>query len=375
HAVAAAADDGLRRHAADPEPAPLWSPSPGILRATAADPMTWFADERGALTVAVRQAADSGRGVAAWTIAQRLDGYLDLVGYLDERDWLLRNGLRAAVKAGDRRGEACLLHRMAHAQNTRDDFAAAQTTIDRASTLYRELGDARGIGCLMARSGHLARMVGDLPQAVELGEQAVAAAEEAGDPEVLADALTELSLTLRDAGRPAEALALLERAGTLEMADIMRSWVLHVHGVQLRDAGRLAEAEEPLLEAHAMVSRLRADRLVATTGVILALLYAGQGRDGEAERLANRSLEHFRLIGQPWGVGTSISVLGRVARNRGELVSAATHFREALAIWRRLGMPKRVAEMLTTLAEICEEMGDAEAAAVYQAERASLASA
>jgi hypothetical protein len=196
-ALAAAADDTLAHWIGlDPEPAPRWRPGSGTLDNAAADAMSWFDEERDALTRAVRQAAGTGQAAIACALAQRMSTYLELTGHYDQWRDVLVLALGAADRAQDRQGQATMLGLLMQVEAIRDDHLSSLRYAALALDAYRlvttEPGSPPTGSTQPSARLDAARMRGD---ALAVGLEAC-----------------QLAVSTRLAGQPADYLSLLEEA-------------------------------------------------------------------------------------------------------------------------------------------------------------------
>lgn len=369
-ALAGRADDALLRFALDPYPVPSWQPPADLGDAAHADPAGWFADERAALLVAVRQAADAGRASLAWPLAMRLSSYLSSGGPTDEWRRVLDAALTVATFVGDQPGVAAMHRLMAEVEILCDDLAAARAALDRAQRPYREVSAWHSDALLLPRMALMRFKEDDLDGATSDYVTALAAAQRLGDPLVMAYA--HYGLVVVHAMR--ESLdSLLEEYATLlaefeAIGGVGVGMVLYNLGLSLRRAGRHSEAERRFREALHVFRRLGDERWEAFTGTSLARLYVQMGRLHEAATLAEETLAWFRTVTDRYGIGRSLYALGSIAKARGDLATAAERFRDALAIWRDLDLRWYLRQCMSALADVCLELGDFEAHAVYEEE-------
>ncbi len=368
-ALAGRADDALLRYPLDPYPRPCWQPAAEVLDAAHAEPAGWFADEQSALLVAVRQAADADRADLAWPLAMRLSSSL-ANGEAEPWRRVLDQARAAAVRVGDRLGEAAMLRLLAEVELSWDDFPAARATIAQARRAYDAVDPDRGEAQLCSRLG-LARMKEADPAGAMVDyRRALAAAQRLGDRTLTARARYGI-FSIRFSGKD---LASSFDEYELLLADLRSEGgtqyglALHNYGIALRKAGRYAASERRFIEALHELCRLGDQRRAALTRASLARLYTETGRVEDAAPLAEQALTWCRELGEPYSIGRALYVAGMVAQASGDLDGAADRYREALAIWRELGYPYYLRQTLTALAGTSAAVGDREASEVYEAE-------
>ncbi|MGZ3642914.1 MAG: tetratricopeptide repeat protein [Ktedonobacteraceae bacterium] len=77
-----------------------------------------------------------------------------------------------------------------------------------------------------------------------------------------------------------------------------------------------------------------------------------------AEVLCRESLMLYRELGDKSGIGTSLGMLGRVARRRGNYAAALTALEEGLGLFREVGDKGNIADLLTFLAAVVSLQSD-----------------
>src|ERR1051326_8086095 len=98
-----------------------------------------------------------------------------------------------------------------------------------------------------------------------------------------------------------------------------------------------------------------------------ALYWAGhlaysQGDWETAWALTEESLDVRREVGNPFGVGQSLTTLGWIARNRGDLAKARALHEESLAVFQAMQNPFGIAWEFLGLGHVARLQGDLNAA-------------
>src|SRR6266849_1667335 len=144
-----------------------------------------------------------------------------------------------------------------------------------------------------------------------------------------------------------------ERGHSMEMAlrlgGVMQ-WFWQVRG--LFSEGR-AFLKRALAASEGVVSAVRAKALHAAAN--LALI---QGDYDQLEALCEESLTLFREQGDKQGIAHTLSLLGRVAFERGNITPARVLFEESLALSREVGDKENIAWSLFSLAWLASEQGE-----------------
>ncbi|HEX4813393.1 MAG TPA: BTAD domain-containing putative transcriptional regulator [Nonomuraea sp.] len=353
----------------DPAPEPAWR-APAAIRATVeANALAWFDEEAYPLGTAMRQAADEGLSQVAWPLAQRVSTYFDIRGRYDEWYDILQDGLRAADQAGDWAGSACMLGLLADVEGSRDRYDLALANAEQALTAYGKLPPGEVLVC--GDEGDTDDPTGD-PEVARRSE-VLEEARRDGDPMAVGWAAYDLIFALRNAGLNRGYLPLFEEARAAFAAcgaSMSELWAVKSLGLSYFKRRRLGDAVECVARARAIIQRFQLGEDALATSDI-ALVHAANSRFDEADRLARAELEQARQQDNPWNVARALSTVGRLAHDRGDHQAAMAAHLEALAIWRQLNVPSRMAATTRALAAVSDDLGETEAAELYRAEGAT----
>ncbi|MCM2254768.1 MAG: tetratricopeptide repeat protein [Vicinamibacteria bacterium] len=277
-----------------------------------------------------RRRHDSARATLIYQGLQRL--------FPDQPEHALE-AVRAQIAAGQRRPAILAIEqlRAAGANDPRLDLAEAEA--------------AHGLG--------------DYARAETAAARAEAAGRARNAPGLVARALVQRALALRDLGRlPAalqateEARVLFERAG--DPGGVAQS--LNWRGTIERRFGRLAEARATYEAALAVADAIGDERRATLARNQLAVLLRQQGQLGAARRRHEEVLAAYRKIGDVEGTTIALSSAGWVRRLQGDLEPARALMTEALTLSRQIGHRLSEAIALNTLAWVAFDAGDLAAA-------------
>jgi DNA-binding SARP family transcriptional activator/tetratricopeptide (TPR) repeat protein len=356
----------------DPEPPPTWRAPQEAKDAVRADPFTWFDEEYDVLAGSVQQASDQGYAQVAWPLAQRLTTYLELHGRYDEWADVLAQGLRAAERGGDQRGIACMLGLLIDAESDRDRISISARYAEQAVAAYSALPDEPeepvhdlAVPCRRELQPELTDLEAELTRA-----------RHAGDPLDIALGAFRLILARRHAGEHGGYQPLWEemrnacRACGARVAELGAIKILGLTYIKQR---RLDEAIECLVRGQSIIQNLGDDVRLADVLGDIALAFAAHGRFAEAEHLTRDSLEQARNHRHRWDEGRALDTLGALKRNQGDHRAALNMHLEAFTVWRRIDQSGRMANTIKALAELCDDLGDTHAAAIYREQFAEVA--
>jgi tetratricopeptide (TPR) repeat protein len=196
------------------DPLALAPAEPGVVGnqvTTAADALSWFDAEYGALLAAVHLAADAGFGARAWQLVWSLSDFLLRGGLWHEQARMCEAGLKAARCAGDITGQAHCLHRLAAGYTRSGRFHDAGPLLEQALQLFETMADQFGqayvhgmLGVLANRQQHTTAALGHFVRALDLYR----AADHPGQVMVLND----IGYTHALLGDHPQALAFCEQA-------------------------------------------------------------------------------------------------------------------------------------------------------------------
>jgi predicted ATPase/DNA-binding SARP family transcriptional activator/class 3 adenylate cyclase len=358
-------------------------------------------DRAAAVTLLERAAAlTSGDTAHRAALLADLGGAQIEAGRLADAGSVLAEAIRVAEAAGDERAAArALIHReflrlqLGEAGGNADAYAL----VERVIPVFRESGDEQGL-CTALRlrawlnwiegltepaalawevaAGH-ARSAGLEHERIEIlgwiasslfwGPAPVGAAierceairhEVEGHLVAMADVLQPLAGLHAMEGRFDEARRLLAAsdAAFQELGLSLSTAVSH-HAAEVEMlAGDPVAAERWLRKGYAALEEMGEQALLSTTAAYLGQALLAQGRDEEAERLAEMSSEltgDDDVITQAMGRGVRATVLAR----RGELAEAESLARQALSLAERTDFLTAIAEAQLVLADVLAGSG------------------
>jgi tetratricopeptide (TPR) repeat protein/transcriptional regulator with XRE-family HTH domain len=334
--------------------------------ASSADAAGWLDAERPNLELAVGYAAGHGMPQHAIAIAAAMGGFLRSRGYWDQAADQYRTALTAARQAGDRSGQAGLLDELGLLQQLTSDYPAATATLAEAIELFGDLGDLPSQAHARNHLGLVQIDVADYPAAAANHRQALALARESGDQLAEAVSLIDLGLVqwLTGACEAAlasydEALPLTRRLGSaFDEAD-----ALCERGAALRLLGDYPAAFADEQQALDLFRQL-GDRLGQAWALDeLGLLHQAAGDYPAAAASSAAAIELFRDLGDRSGLAKALNSLGELSLRTSAPGEAARHHGQALALSRELGTPREEARALEGIGRSQLGRDPAEAAA------------
>lgn len=321
-----------------------WSLPDSLISRLMADPLGWFEQERASIVAAVRQAAATGLAEHSWSLALNAVTLFESHSYLG--DWAQTHeiALRAARKAGDRRGEATMRYSIGSLHMFEQRFDLALGQFEQAYDLFAQMSDRHGMAMVQRNRAFLDRTTGDLDSALSRGEEALATFRALGDHIAEAHVLQNLAEVRILYGDEAAAHQLLERAGSI--CDQLGNRRV---GAQVQHRlGNLLLSREDLDGAHAAYTRAMAS--VRESGDQVGEAYVRLGlasvalRRGDApaaERILQVALDLSVSTGERMTESQVLLGLAEAALVRGHLEAAGEQVERSI-----LGFEDMGAELL-----------------------------
>jgi tetratricopeptide (TPR) repeat protein len=353
----------------------------GVVERIAADPATWFEDERLSLVAAVEQASENDLRELTWELARALAYFFKLRTHWTDWKHTQQLALRAARRAQDRRATASALRSLGDASVQLLQFQAAIAQFEQALSLFHQLrdrrgeawtrvglgnayseqrlfeqalaqfepglalfgalGDRRGLGWAFEGLAVVYRNQRNLDESLACANQGLALFREVQDRRGEAYCLHNLGLINRDRGEFQAALDWFEQAQPIfrELADRQgETFVLLNQGHMLREESRYEEALscfDDCLEAFTQAGDRAGE---AWTLLNRGLIYQAQGEFQRALAEFDRSRVLFEdQVGDRLGLARALSGCGQAFAALGDRANATRTWRAALAHFNELG--------------------------------------
>ncbi|WP_165949421.1 AfsR/SARP family transcriptional regulator [Kribbella turkmenica] len=306
-----------------------------------ADPLGWLETERTVLVSIVRQAADAGLADAACALASTLTPFLDTRAQYDDWRRTHEAALAAARRLGDDRGIGWMSVKLAELARIHDDFAGSLELLDQASSAFLAAPDGVGEAEVRLQTGMTYRALGRPHCALSSFDEAQLRYGELGDDHGVALARLNVGAAYLDLRRQGDARAHLTSALTAFRAHADRrnlALALRWIGVCDRYDGRYVDAETRLIESRATFEALGDTHNAAFVLGDLGRLCLALGRCVDARKLFEDSLAGFRTYRDRHGEARALHDIGIVQQRRARHHLAARYLRDAVRIWRELGV-------------------------------------
>ena len=297
----------------------------------------WLDTEYPNLLAAITYAVNHGWYAHGWRLPHLLQYYFDIRSRL--HDWLATHqaALTAARHLGDEHAQAEVLKHLGigYWLTARSDDALDHSR--QALELYRRAGDSAGEGDVLNILGLIYERTGHYEEALEHYQQALPLRLATGNRRGEGATLQNLGNLYDNLGRHAEAVSHYHRALTIfrELADERaQAIVLGNLGIVLESMGQYDEAVECLQQSCTLADKTNDQRVAGNFLTSLGAVYAKLGRPAEAIEHHRRALELIRDVGERATESAILNNLGTVHLATGQDEQAAGYHQQALALAR-----------------------------------------
>jgi tetratricopeptide (TPR) repeat protein len=316
------------------------------------DALAWLDAQRPNLIASVAAAARDGLDEIAMLLPVGLLSYFDARGLLAEWAATGQFAVAAALRLGDRAGEAAARNSLGLACLRRRRFAEAGEWCRGAALRYQEVDDSGGLASALTNAGNADHHLRRFTEAIERFERALPVYRALEDIGGEAVTLVDLAGSYTDLGRFAEALDRYQQAESLFAAIGDRAG----EGAILADIGnvqlRLGEPEKAL-DTHRRALALHRE-IGDRHGEAMALTVLGNDHDAvgqvtEALDCHRKAIELSRELGDRQTEWRALTSLGNVQTRRQRYVDAVRAYRQALVVCRALGARLEEGQILGNL--------------------------
>ncbi|HEV7648549.1 MAG TPA: BTAD domain-containing putative transcriptional regulator [Actinophytocola sp.] len=309
---------------------PRWRPA-GDAGREIDDPMEWLESERLSLVAAVQLAAEAGEDELCWDLALTSVTLFEVKGHFDHWQETAEVALKAAARAGNRRGRAAMLYSLGTMSMEQRRLATAEERFAAALEIFRDNGDEHGRALVLRNAAMVDHMRARRTAMLAKYHEALELMRVVGDPVGEAAILRSLAKLHIDEGDTDHARKLLDKA----------------------------------LESMQRVKYLRGEAQVVTR---FAELHLDENNVEEAHQALNRVLLIVRDIGDRIGEAHALYGVGVVRQRSGRLDSAKSTLQHALDLARRVGERLIEAKAQYSLGEIALTRGNSEGGRIHLAE-------
>jgi tetratricopeptide (TPR) repeat protein len=309
------------------------------------DSMTRFDADRAHIDHARRWASDHAGDPEADRLLVR-DGCLTTAiadaRYHPVRDRIphLRRAVAAALRSGDRSGEARVLNYLGIALRLTGDARAAAEVFSRALPKAREIGDRATEVGLLTNLGNMRRLLGDIRGAIEHLSLAIGIAPELGQYRPLGIALNILGVAHWELGEHDSAAGYYEQWLALARDNADRDGELMALtnlGLAHADSGQPTRALECHKAALHLALSLNDRRAVGIIVNNMGQAYVDLGEVVNATWSAQQGIDIAREMGDRHSEADALMTLGRARAAAGERERAWDLFEQALELLDEMG--------------------------------------
>ncbi|WP_436758901.1 BTAD domain-containing putative transcriptional regulator [Streptosporangium sp. V21-05] len=321
---------------------PRWDCGEATSDRLLADPSGWLRGERLGLVAAVEQAARLDLSELCWDLAMTAVTLFEAQGHFDDWRHTSETALAAALRAGDRRGEAAMRYSLGTLALFRQRYTDARPYLEAALPLFEAVDDRHGQALTLRNAALIERVEGRAETSLDSYRQALRTLREVGDRHAEAHVLGSMAQIHIEHDRPDAAAPLLETAltvyrdlgNTRGVAQILnRLGLLHL---RQNDPARAKDAFEQVLVA----ARTAGDRIGEAYGMLgmgEAELLAGEL--DHAANLLDAALLLAEGLGEPFVAARARLACGRLAAERGERELAVAMLDRAVREFADIGLP------------------------------------
>jgi len=305
-------------------------------------------------TAALRASRELGDRAGEGTALTNLGTVHWRWGQYDQAADLYLEALAVFVETGDRRGQARVLDNLGAVDWQRGRYEKAAQSCEQAVAVFTEIDDRRGQARALDNLGAVYHRQGRYEVAAQKHHQALALLRQIGDRAGEARALDNLGAVDHRQGRYEvaaqkhhQALALLrqigDRAGEAQALDNL--------GIVYHRQGRYGLAVDNLQRVLAIAADIgsRSREASACNGLGDTLRAVGQMPDARAQY--SFALVTAESIGDRYEQARALAGLAHVQHAVGDVELARTHWRKALRIYTRIGVPE-AADLRSMLVDI-----------------------
>ena len=246
---------------------------------------------------------------------------------------------KETVHHSQRNEQAATFIKMGNKQHQSGHYRKASVFFEKALASHSSVDDGGGVAESYIGLGRSQIAMGELDTAEGSFLQALQSVEELDLIELKAQALGGLGSVELHRHQPDEAIAWLNKALDLPLAEqsATQATLLHDLGAAHQKRGDSPKAEAWFESALSIHQTLRDLTGIATDCYSLALLHASENNNVLAFENARRALSHDKRAENPLGVAQDLTLLGALSLANGQDDQALNFYRRAKLAWRALG--------------------------------------
>jgi DNA-binding SARP family transcriptional activator/tetratricopeptide (TPR) repeat protein len=327
----------------------------------------WLDVERGALVLAIRQAAAADLDDLCWDLALTSVTLFETKGYFDLWRETTELALAVTERMDNRTGRAAMLYSLGNLHMFQKRLTEAEKHLAEALEIFEEDDNTHGRGLVLRNIALVHGLRGDTAAMLATYAVALHLLRDAGDRMAEAQVLRSLAKYWIDEGDAGAGLPLLEEARAIcrEVRCLRgEAQVEHQFAYLYLSTGEVDRSMESMHRVLLIVRDI-GDRI----GEAYALYGMGvvrhrQGRAGAAERTLLHALALALRVGERLVQGQVLYALGEIAFDSGDMGLAASHLATAGQLFEELGSVLWQAKTLSLLSDLHTVNREPERAAV-----------
>lgn len=236
---------------------------------------------------------------------------------------------------------------------------------------YRKIGAYQQLAARLSNMSIIEQIRGNLDAAIDLQNESLEVGQETKHEEGQAISLHQLAMLYRGKEEYETALARSQAAEGIDRKrgdQVGLAADLHEQGIIYNEMARVAESDEErwgygetavsrFHDSIAIKRRIGNDAGAATTLSELGKLLRDAGQMNEAINAFNEALATFRKEGDPVKAAISIEHLGSVHERQGQYAAALAKYQEALALAQQYWSPQNIAIVQNDIARVQAKLG------------------
>jgi DNA-binding SARP family transcriptional activator/tetratricopeptide (TPR) repeat protein len=316
-----------------------------------ADPVAWFAAERGNLLTAVEQACMSGRAEVGYWLALRQCAFQHIQQRYEDAGRIWRLIAAGAASLRDQAGNVYASLRIGASMIERGQSVEAFEVLDRCVQAASSMGESETLSLALYWRSACAFDLDDQSRSLADAEWGVSVARAAGSQLAELMNLRLRSSTLAWLGADDRAVADSELAIAIasDLGDTYELAALHNLAYTLTLTGRYERAVSVCLREMELSRKLMDVRGEAISYAVLGDAYQGMGKYDLAVDNLLRALPAFRDHNFPRHHAVCLYKLGRAHEELERYHEAVSYLEDSLVNFRQLRLPQRVEETQRSL--------------------------
>jgi tetratricopeptide (TPR) repeat protein len=258
-----------------------------------------------------------------------------------------------------------VLHFLGRSAARLDVYGEAQQLFEESWAIRQALGDKYGVARCLDWLGNIVRCLGQLEESERLLREGIAIFREIGSRESVAAGMTDLGFTLICRGEFVESLSVLKKAVAIhDELGLRFPLVVSTHYLALAEQhlGRYGRARARARACLILAREYAASWVNVHLSLVLAEVAMAAEEHDRAHQLMEETVSVYRDAGFRSALGLVLCSLGNAVLGLGQLAKAQAHLHEALQIATQIGRFELHLNVLSSVALLLANAGEAERA-------------